>query len=74
MGFENNINLLPREYWGIRLDKFLELIYEYVFDLKNFIDLSKFIPRLFGVLIHSNSKSLQVKYFEKLHDVTFFKN
>ncbi|KQM45883.1 RNA-directed DNA polymerase [Chryseobacterium sp. Leaf201] len=72
IGFENNINLLTQEYWSNRLDKFLELIYEYVFDLKNFIDLCKFIPRLFGILIHSNNKKLHIKYFERLHEVTLF--
>lgn len=69
IGFENNINFLNREYWGVRLDKFLDLIFEYVFDLKNFIDLSKYIPRLFGIVIHSEKYKLQSLYFEKLEEV-----
>lgn len=69
IGFENNIHLLPREYWNSRLDKFLDLIFEYIFDLKNFIDLSKFIPRLFGIVIHSKNRNIVSQYFERLQDV-----
>lgn len=72
LAFENNINSLDKFYWEDRLDKFLNLIIEYVFDLKNFIDLSKFIPRLFGIVIHSKSTEIQLQFFQKFEEVLKF--
>lgn len=68
VAFENNINFLPNQYWEKRLDNFLNLIFEYIFDFKNFIDLSKYIPRLFGILIHSHDKNICAQYFERLNE------
>src|SRR5690554_5315982 len=52
ISFESYIYNSADTTWKKRLDNFLTITKNYIFDLKNFIDLNKFIPRLFGLLVH----------------------
>lgn len=69
VGFETFICSYDRNIWQKRLNNFLNIIENYIFDFKNFVDLSKYIPRLFGLIIHSNNEVLIKRYFENLSSV-----
>ena len=69
VGFETFICSYDKNIWQKRLNNFLNIIENYIFDFKNFVDLSKYIPRLFGLIIHSNNEPLIKRYFENLSSV-----
>jgi len=69
VSFETFICSYNSQVWRKRLFNFLNIIESYIFDFKNFVDLNKYLPRLFGILIHSNNEDLIKKYFETLESV-----
>lgn len=66
ISFESYIYNSHDEVWKKRLVNFLNITKNYIFDFKNFVDLNKFIPRLFGLLIHTNDEELIKQYYLEL--------
>ncbi|MEZ7507266.1 hypothetical protein [Flavobacterium sp. Arc2] len=71
LSFENDIKSYDESVWQNRLNNFLNITFDFIYDIKNFIDLNKYVPRLFGLLIHSKNDDIIKKYFDELVDVLF---
>ena len=69
INFESDINNYHKKVWVKRLSNFLDITYDFIFDLQNFIDLNKYVPRLFGLLIHCENEEIIKKYFDELNGV-----
>lgn len=69
LSFESDIKNYDKAVWGSRLDNFLKITCDFIFDIKNFIDLNKYVPRLFGLIIHSSNEEIIKKYFEEFANV-----
>ena len=69
INFETSISTSNQIVWKKRLYNFLTVTYDYIFDIENFVDLNKFVPRLFGLLIHVSDSKLIDKYFHTLRDI-----
>ena len=69
LSFESDIKNYDKKNWRNRLDNFLNVTFEFIFDIKNFIDLNKYVPRLFGLIIHSGNEDVTKKYFEELSNI-----
>lgn len=66
LSFESDIKNYDKKIWRNRLNNFLNITYDFIYDIKNFIDLNKYVPRLFGLIIHSGNDEIIKKYFEEL--------
>lgn len=71
INFESDIKNYDAEVWSNRLSNFLNLTLDFIFDLQNFIDLNKYVPRLFGLLIHCKKDEIIKNYFDELANVLF---
>ncbi|WP_166919872.1 RNA-directed DNA polymerase [Flavobacterium poyangense] len=67
LSFESDIKNYEKTVWQIRLNNFLNITYDFIYDIQNFIDLNKYVPRLFGLIIHSSNDELIKKYFAELN-------
>jgi hypothetical protein len=66
LSFESDIKNYDKSVWQNRLNNFLNITFDFIYDIQNFIDLNKNVPRLFGLLIHSNDDDIIKKYFDQL--------
>lgn len=66
LSFESDIRNYDNSVWQNRLNNFLNITFDFIYDIQNFIDLNKNVPRLFGLLIHSNDDDIIKKYFDQL--------
>jgi hypothetical protein len=69
LSFESDIKIYDKTVWQSRLNNFLNITYDFIYDIKNFIDLNKYVPRLFGLIIHSGDDELIKKYFDEIANV-----
>ncbi len=67
INFETSIKFYQHKIWQKRLNNFLEVTFDYIFELKNFIDLIKYVPRLFGLLVHTKNESISQRYNSALY-------
>ncbi|WP_219969291.1 RNA-directed DNA polymerase [Chryseobacterium chendengshani] len=67
INFETSIKFYQHKIWQKRLNNFLDVTYDYIFELKNFIDLIKYVPRLFGLIVHSKNESISQRYYSALY-------
>ncbi|OAB29664.1 hypothetical protein SAMN05444395_1075 [Flavobacterium fryxellicola] len=67
LSFESDIKNYEKPVWQIRLNNFLNITYDFIYDIQNFIDLNKYVPRIFGLIIHSSNDELIKKYFAELN-------
>lgn len=66
LSFESDIKNYDKTVWQSRLNNFLNITYDFIYDIQNFIDLNKYVPRLFGLIIHSSNDEIIKKYFDEL--------
>ncbi|MFM9989242.1 RNA-directed DNA polymerase [Flavobacterium sp.] len=69
LSFESDIKNYDKIIWVSRLNNFLNITYDFIYDINNFIDLNKYVPRLFGLIIHSGNEEIIKKYFNELANV-----
>lgn len=69
LSFESDIKNYDKTVWKSRLNNFLNITHDFIYDIKNFIDLNKYVPRLFGLIIHSGNNEIIKKYFDELAHV-----
>ena len=69
LGFEKTYFIMEKAVWKKRLSKLLEVLEDVIFDLKNFQDFQKQIPRVIGLLVQTNDKTLISSYFKQLNEL-----
>ncbi|WP_312992891.1 hypothetical protein [Chryseobacterium flavum] len=69
ISFETSIRNYEHRIWQKRLNNFLNVTFDYIFEIKNFIDLIKYLPRVFGLLVHSNDEELSRKFYYTLKTI-----
>ncbi|MBK1897309.1 RNA-dependent RNA polymerase family protein [Chryseobacterium paridis] len=63
ISFETSIRNYEHRIWKKRLNNFLSVTFDYIFEIKNFIDLIKYVPRVFGLLVHSSDEELSRRFY-----------